>query len=270
MPRHKKVTTCLRGGPVSTSCSCQHCQLCVCELCGAYEGGLTTDCPGMKVSFDRQQEVHETNLDYTDDRGWHQGEPSKRRTPHFEDTKIPPQPAAIDPRTLVAPGVDWAAIDRNMNLQHELSLKAIAWVLAERACDDCAAKELRAKEAAAHLHGKALLDDHDQALLTTLEGEKKNFSIACRLLEKRDDEFHQTARKLVEALDESPIALGLLPPPDVLARAEDLADLRARWDMPKDTLPKSEATWTCGHGKVHPLPPPGYAMACNCTVSVLK
>lgn len=261
MPRHKQVTTCRKnGGPISKFCTCEHCTLCVCEVCGAFEGGLTTDCPGMKVSFDRQQEVYETNLDYTDDRGWHQGEPSKRRSPRFGEAKLPPQPPSIDPRTLVAPGVDWATVDRNMNLQHELSLRAIAWVLAERACEDCEAKELRTKEAAAHIHGKAQLDERDRALLATLEGEKKNVSIACRLLEKRDDEFHQTARKLVEALDTGPIAKA----------SEDLAETRSHWDMPKDTLPESEGTWTCGHGRVHPKPPPGYSMACNCTVSVLK
>ncbi len=107
MPRHKRVTTCrLTGGPTSKHCSCEHCTLSVCGVCGAYEGSLTTDCPGAKVSFDRQQEVGETNLDYTDARGWHQGEPPKQRSPLFEDTRVPPQPPPVDPRTLVAPGVD--------------------------------------------------------------------------------------------------------------------------------------------------------------------
>jgi len=89
MPRHKQVTTCRKtGGPVSDRCSCEHCMLAVCSVCGAYEGGLTTDCPGAKVSFDRQQEVYETNLDYTDDRGWHQGASMKNRSPRFEPESV--------------------------------------------------------------------------------------------------------------------------------------------------------------------------------------
>jgi hypothetical protein len=55
MPRHQQVTTCRKsGGPISKFCSCEHCTLSVCSICGAYEGGLTTDCPGTPVSFDRQ------------------------------------------------------------------------------------------------------------------------------------------------------------------------------------------------------------------------
>lgn len=92
MPRHKHVTNCLKsGGAISKYCTCQHCTLCVCSVCGAYEGGLTTDCPGEDVHFDRQKEVHETNLDYTDERGWHQGEPMKRRVPRFEPATHKPR-----------------------------------------------------------------------------------------------------------------------------------------------------------------------------------
>lgn len=72
MPAHVHVTTCLKGGgPVSKFCSCQHCTLAVCSVCGAYEGSLTTDCPGERVSFDRQEEVYKTDLNYTDEKGWH-------------------------------------------------------------------------------------------------------------------------------------------------------------------------------------------------------
>jgi hypothetical protein len=85
MPRHKQVTKCLRSdGPVSSHCTCPHCTLSVCDVCGAYEGALTTDCPGERVEFNRQKEVYETNLDYTDDRGWHQGASMKQRSPRFE------------------------------------------------------------------------------------------------------------------------------------------------------------------------------------------
>lgn len=51
--------------------TCYPCTLAVCDVCGAYEGGLTTDCPGVRVDFDKQEEVYTTDLDYTDDKGWH-------------------------------------------------------------------------------------------------------------------------------------------------------------------------------------------------------
>lgn len=73
MPAHRQVVTCLRGGgPCSDFCSCEHCTLAVCSVCGAYEGSLTIDCPGEKVTYDRQQEVYTTALEYTDALGWHQ------------------------------------------------------------------------------------------------------------------------------------------------------------------------------------------------------
>src|SRR4029078_1255590 len=72
MPRHRQVTTCRRsGGPLSKTCTCEHCALAVSAVCGAGEGSLTTDCPGEKVPYDRQQEVFEPSFDYTDERGWH-------------------------------------------------------------------------------------------------------------------------------------------------------------------------------------------------------
>jgi hypothetical protein len=69
MPQHRQITYLHGGG---------------CSVCGAYGGALTTDCPGEKIDFNKQKEVYETNLDYTDARGWHQGEPMQRRTPRFE------------------------------------------------------------------------------------------------------------------------------------------------------------------------------------------
>lgn len=50
---------------------CNFCNLAVCAVCGAYEGSLTSDCPGAMVDFDKQQEVYTTDLDYTDEKGWH-------------------------------------------------------------------------------------------------------------------------------------------------------------------------------------------------------
>lgn len=208
MPHHKQVTTCRKSdGPVSKMCTCEHCTLSICAVCGSGEGTLTTDCPGTKVAYDRQQEVFETNLDYTDERGWHlepsgANEPLVRRSPRFEDTKMPPEPPRIDPRTLAAPSIDWARVDRTMDLQHDLTLKAIAWVLADRACEDSAASERLAQEATAHLRGKSQLDVHDQERMAALERLKIDFQIACRRVEKCDDEFRQTARRLVAELEE--------------------------------------------------------------------
>lgn len=51
--------------------TCHACCLAVCDVCGAYEGSLTTDCPGVRVDFDKQEEVYTTDLDYTDALGWH-------------------------------------------------------------------------------------------------------------------------------------------------------------------------------------------------------
>jgi hypothetical protein len=207
MPRHKQITTCRKSGGPSKGCSCEHCALSVCSVCGAGEGTLTTDCPGARVDHDRQQEVYETNLDYTDTRGWHLMVPHERRSPHFERALVPPETPPVDPRTLIAPGVDWAAIDRNANLQHELALRAIAWVIADRACDDCAARELHAQKAAAHLHGKEQLDERDLALLAALEREKIDFHLACQRVERYKDEFHQAGRRLVAALEEGAVVL---------------------------------------------------------------
>lgn len=207
MPRHKQVTTCRRsGGPLSKMCTCEHCCLDVCSICGAWEGSLTTDCPDESVSHDRRQEVYETNLDYTDERGWYMMPPGDserpRRSPRFENTKLSPTAPRQDPRAMVAPSIDWAAVDRTQSLQHELTLKAIAWVLADRVCEDRAANERLAQEAAAPLHGKAQLDDHDLERLAVLERLKIDFRMACWQVERCDDEFRQVARKLVEWLEQ--------------------------------------------------------------------
>ena len=223
MPRHKQVTTCRKsGGPVSKMCSCEHCTLAVCAVCGAGEGTLTTDCPGTHVDHDRQQEVYETNLDYTDDRGWHlaglayavehgqpyvhlaqtdDGTPIARRSARFEGTRVPPEPPRVDPRAVVAPSINWAAVDRIANLQHALSQKAIAWVLADRVADEHSATLTRMEdEVAVHLPKGQEPNEHAQELLKTLEYEKIGFRLANQNAEKCDDEFRQAARKLVAAL----------------------------------------------------------------------
>jgi hypothetical protein len=202
MPRHKQVTTCLKGGgPISKFCSCQHCTLSVCVVCGAYEGSLTTDCPGQKVDFDKQQEIYETSLDYTDESGWHLGEPMKLRSPRFATTRLPPEPPRGDPRAVVAPSIDWTRVDRTMSLQHELTLKAIAWVIADRACEEFSATLTRIEDETDRLRGRTKLDASAHELLGKLEQEKISFRIACKNAERCDLEFKQKARTIVAALE---------------------------------------------------------------------
>lgn len=212
MPRHKQVTTCRRGGgPVSKTCSCEHCSLAVCAVCGGAEGTLTTDCPGIKVPYERHQEVFETNLDYTDDRGWHLAQGDEgipiRRSPHFEDTKLLPEPSHPDPRAVVAPSINWVAVDRITDLKHDLTLKAIAWVLADRAADEHSVTLTRVEdEIAPHLPKGQEPNEQALELLKTLEYEKIGFRLANQRAEKCNDEFRQTARKLVAALEEGQVA----------------------------------------------------------------
>jgi hypothetical protein len=236
MPRHQPVTECRHGGPVSKFCSCHYCTLAICSVCGAYEGSLTTDCPGEKVDFDRQQEVYKTNLDYVDSRGWHQGEPMKRRSPRFKTkaeerilhtpradlalTRIiscscgwqVPQ-GATDSDTAYAQHValvrlvpststDWSRVDRTMELQHVLTQKAIAWVMAARICDDHSASLTRIEdEVDAHLKKGQDPNEHDRELLSRLEYEKIGFRLADQRAQKCDTEFREAARKLVDALE---------------------------------------------------------------------
>jgi hypothetical protein len=235
MPRHKQVTTCRRGGgPVSKMCPCEHCSLAVCEVCGGAEGTLTTDCPGTKIDGARHQEIYETSLDYTDERGWHLAQPGElqvkqrygativRRSPRFESTEVPPEPPRPDPRTIVAPSINWATVDRTAHLQHELMLKGIAWVLADRVADDHSAALTRLEnEVDEHLPKSPVFlmvtgttgtlgsapNEHARELLKKLEHEKIGFHLASQRAEKCDDEFRQAARKLVEALEDAPALL---------------------------------------------------------------
>ena len=202
MPRHKQITTCRRGGgPVSKMCGCEHCSLGVCEVCGGAEGTLTTDCPGEKVTYDRHQEVFETNLDYTDERGWHlvkadDGTPIARRSPRFEDTPLVPPPN------------DWERVERTTILQHDLTQKAIAWVHADRICEERSATLARTQDETAPLRfaGKIKLNQSERELLARLEREEIAFRKADRHAQKCDDEFRQAARRLVSTLEEGPSA----------------------------------------------------------------
>jgi hypothetical protein len=128
----------------------------------------------------------------------------EHRSPSFTTTRLPPTPPRDDPRTVVAPLINWPRIDRHEALQHELTLRAIAWVLADRTCDDLSATLARAKDAADTITRNTTPDEHASSLFTRLEGARVNFKQACRQYEECDEEFRQAARKLVDAL-ESPL-----------------------------------------------------------------
>lgn len=36
----------------------------VCSVCGAYEGGLATECPGSKIHYEVQKAIHEGKIDF--------------------------------------------------------------------------------------------------------------------------------------------------------------------------------------------------------------
>jgi hypothetical protein len=131
MARHKQVTTCRKtGGPLSDRCSCEHCTLAVCSVCGGYEGSLTTDCSRETLSFDRQKEIYETNLDYVESRGWHQGEPMQRRSPLFEGgpphcpimTKYDVPSGQV--MRIIGCGCGWKVPDREQNPDEAWSMHA--------------------------------------------------------------------------------------------------------------------------------------------------
>lgn len=104
--------------------------------------------------------------------------------------------------------IDWTAIDRRADLQRELAKRAIAWVLADRAADDCSAALSRIEDAADEIKqrvGKGqdpTAEDH--ALLGKLEYEKIGFQIADQRAQACDEEFRQAAKKLVEDLEGAP------------------------------------------------------------------
>lgn len=203
MPRHQQVTTCRKsGGPVSKHCGCEHCTLTICSVCGGGEGSLTTDCPGVPVDADRHQEICETPLDYTDARGWHLAEAGHRRAPRFTHTVETPEPPSADPRALIAPKIDWAAIDRTANLQVELAKKAIAWVVADRTCEEHSATLTRTEDKIDDcLAAGDAPTDLKSELLAQLERERIDFQLSSRRAEVADDEFRQAARRLVTGLE---------------------------------------------------------------------
>jgi hypothetical protein len=180
-------------------------------------------------------EICETSLDFTEARGWHQG---GQRSPHFEKSADAPTPTAHAPLVThskermvgcvcgwrtpagtrdseealawhvamarITPA-DWKMVDRVAALKHELTQKAISWVLADRICDDHSARLTRVEdEIDAHLQKGLTPNEHDRALHQKLEYEKIGFSLADQRAQKCDDEFRQIAKKLVEVLEATP------------------------------------------------------------------
>lgn len=92
--------------------------------------------------------------------------------------------------------------DHAIALYRELAKKAIAWVLADRICDDHGAIVNRVEqEIDAHLRGKQPANAHDRELLQKLEYEKIGLTLACQRESKCDEEMRQMARRLVDALE---------------------------------------------------------------------
>lgn len=233
MPLHKQVTTCLKhAGPVSKFCTCPHCTLSMCSVCGACEGSLTTDCSGERLSLDRQDEICETHLDYTDARGWHQGENCWPKETHFE-----PEPVRHEGRlgkpwhayAIVGCSCGWMvpqhilgdlhngsthlddALTEHITaaraageaispstfvdreaLRRDLEQKAIAWSLADRDCEDASAALTLAQDA---VHASP----QDEELHRRLEQAKIAFHVLDDREQRYDDEFRQAARKIADA-----------------------------------------------------------------------
>ena len=58
-------------------CQCrkQYCQFCdgglfSCTVCGGFEGSLPTDCPGVRMTEQQEQNIYAGQLDYREGRGW--------------------------------------------------------------------------------------------------------------------------------------------------------------------------------------------------------
>ena len=45
---------------------CNYCNLFVCANCGAFEGGLPTECPGYFIGADKADEVYAGKVDFID------------------------------------------------------------------------------------------------------------------------------------------------------------------------------------------------------------
>jgi len=49
---------------------CNLCNLFICVICNGAEGSLPTDCPGVKMMEEQEQQIYAGKLDYRVDKGW--------------------------------------------------------------------------------------------------------------------------------------------------------------------------------------------------------
>jgi len=49
---------------------CNICNLFLCTVCVGAEGSLPTDCPGVRMTQEQEQNVYAGQLDYRDGKGW--------------------------------------------------------------------------------------------------------------------------------------------------------------------------------------------------------
>ena len=62
VPRKHIQESCFN--PDTCGGTCYGCTIAVCKVCGAYEGGLTTECPGTQVDADTVDRVYKTDLNF--------------------------------------------------------------------------------------------------------------------------------------------------------------------------------------------------------------
>lgn len=169
MPQHHPAIQCLFGGKLKQDCTCQLCTHPACVICGATEATLTTDCAGKRLDPERVKELLETDLDYTDVRGWHVAK-QPRGARHVDlgparfQSNLPP--TAVD----------------------ELARRAVAWAAADRACEDLAAKL-----------EPSMGFDYDLTAITAIRVE---FQLASARADECDEALRQAARRLAD-LDEA-------------------------------------------------------------------
>jgi hypothetical protein len=192
MPPHKHVTDCLKtGGPISPHCTCPHCALSVCSVCAAYEGGLTTDCPGEHLTADRQDEIYKEGLNFIDGVGWYRALPKDAPVaPRFEPRELGDKPTRTP--------------DEKTASEQALVASARAWARADRAAEDRYAVLLRAEEAAdVYLAGKRGqdVDEHAAGLLAKLEREKIGATLADQRAQECDGRMRAAARRLIDTPD---------------------------------------------------------------------
>jgi hypothetical protein len=211
----------------------------VCSVCGAWEGSLTTDCPGAGVA-ERRKEVYETNLDFTDERGWYLGV-DRHREPRFEKPAAEPYPAAparhlpllvilakeagTTPRTAGCV-CGWRtprdAHDSDTAYAEHVAIAMLApdvdWERVEHAI---ALRDELMQKAVAWATADRFCDDCSAALgriedeiavsgeatpvlREKLEDADIEFKLSVQRAERCDDEFRQAARKLVAELEKVP------------------------------------------------------------------